>query len=152
MANAPALATGRAPARIPIMLDPSLAHRHRTHVARHCKTRTRVPRATVDVLWHTWYLVPDRQQRPISSCFKETRWAYHEPACTSFPPDTVDEATTETSRGKKRLAPTTLPVDSTRTYIRDLCGNYVIPCLHLAACIRLRFNMHQHVDLVWSNS
>ena len=32
IANAPALTTGRAPARIPIMLDQSLAHRHRMSV------------------------------------------------------------------------------------------------------------------------
>ena len=53
-------------------------------------------------------LVPDRQQRSISTCFNETKWAYHAPACTSFPPDTVEWGPNRTFVGK------TGPNDATR--------------------------------------
>ena len=81
-----------------------------------CKTigACRAPPLTYYGIPGTWYLVPGRQHRPISSCFSDTRRAYHVPACTSLLPDTVDGAT---SWGKKRLAPTTSPVDSTLIYM-----------------------------------
>ena len=68
-----------------------------------CKTKGAcAPPLTYYGIPGTWYLVPGRQQRPISSCFSETRRAYHVPACTSLPPDTVDCATTETSWWEKK--------------------------------------------------
>ena len=60
-----------------------------------CKTigACRAPPLTYYGIPGTWYLVPGRQHRPISSCFSDTRRAYHVPACTSLLPDTVDGAT-----------------------------------------------------------
>ena len=116
--------TGRAPARIPIILDPSLVRRHRMSVV---EQRTRAGRTMV-------YLVPGRQQRPISSCFNETEPGYHVPARTSLLPDTVMGQQPKPRRGKKEVGPD----DVTRhqySYIHDL-GHHTIHGVHLATRVR----------------
>ena len=88
--NAAALATGRALAHIPIILNPSLAHGHSMSVVGQRARAARQHQRTIV------YLVRYIQQRPTFSCFSEARPAYHVPASVSLPSDTVDGATTET--------------------------------------------------------
>ena len=96
------------PERIPIILDPSLAHRHRTHVVRRrVRAERRRKRTSMAYLApDTWYQVSNRGPYPrVSMRLDGPTMCLHIRTSRLIP-----SMGQRHLAGKKRLEPTTLPV------------------------------------------